>query len=79
MLLLLLCLFSYVQPCATPWKAAHQAPLSTRFSRQEYWSRFPFPSPETAIEHSKNISHKAELIVCGNILSKIFYNIIVNI
>ena len=29
----------------TPWTAAHQAPLSPRFSRQEYWSGFPFPSP----------------------------------
>ena len=30
----------------TPWTAAHQVPLSTVFSRQEYWSEFPFPSPE---------------------------------
>ena len=30
---------------ATPWTAAHQVPLSTGFSRQEYWSRLPFPSP----------------------------------
>ena len=30
---------------ATPWTAAHQAPLSMEFSRQEYWSRLPFPSP----------------------------------
>ena len=29
----------------TPWTAAHQAPLSMRFSRQEYWSGLPFPSP----------------------------------
>ena len=28
----------------TPWTVAHQAPLSLRFSRQEYWSRLPFPS-----------------------------------
>ena len=28
-----------------PWTAAHQAPLSTRFSRQGYWSGLPFPSP----------------------------------
>ena len=28
------------------WAAAHQAPLSIGFSRQEYWSRSPFPSPE---------------------------------
>ena len=30
---------------ATPWTVAHQAPLSTEFSRQEYWSGFLFPSP----------------------------------
>ena len=31
---------------ATPWTAAHQAPLSVGFSRQEYWSQVPLPSPE---------------------------------
>ena len=30
---------------ATPWTVAHQAHLSTGFSRQEYWSGLPFPSP----------------------------------
>ena len=29
----------------TPWTAACQAPLNIGFSRQEYWSEFPFPSP----------------------------------
>ena len=29
----------------TPWSIVHQAPLSMEFSRQEYWNRFPFPSP----------------------------------
>ena len=29
----------------TPWIASHQAPLSMGFSRQEYWSGLPFPSP----------------------------------
>ena len=29
----------------TPWTAAYQAPLSIGFSRQEYWSGLPFPSP----------------------------------
>ena len=36
------------QSCLTlcnPWTAAHQAPLSTEFSRQEDWSKYPFPSP----------------------------------
>ena len=30
---------------ATPWTVAHQAPLSMGYSRQEYWSGLPFPSP----------------------------------
>ena len=43
--LLLLSRFSRVQPCATPETAAHQAPLSLGFSRQEQWSGLPFSSP----------------------------------
>ena len=45
LLLLLLSRFNRVQLCATPQTAAHQAPLSLGFSRQEHWSRLPFPSP----------------------------------
>ena len=45
LLLLLLSHFSRVWLCVTPEKAAHQAPLSLRFSRQEHWSGPPFPSP----------------------------------
>ena len=45
MLLLLLSCFSCVQLCVTPYTAAHQAPLSLGFSRQEHWSGLPFPSP----------------------------------
>ena len=36
---------SRVQLLATPWTAAHQAPPSMGFSRQEYWSGVPLPSP----------------------------------
>ena len=36
---------SRVRILATPWTAAHQAPLSMGFSRQEYWSGVPLPSP----------------------------------
>ena len=36
---------SHVWLLATPWTAAHQAPLSTGFSRQEYQSGVPLPSP----------------------------------
>ena len=40
----------------TPWTIACQAPLSMEFSRQEYWSGLPFPSPgdlpDPGIEHT---------------------------
>ena len=58
--MLLLSHFSRVQLCATPQTAAHQAPPSMGFSRQEYWSGLPLPSPnihytdrEIAITHNK--------------------------
>ena len=38
-------LLSRVRLFATPWTIAHQVPLSMGFSRQEYWSGLPFPSP----------------------------------
>ena len=43
-------LLSHVQLLATPWTAAYQAPLSMGFSRQEYWSGVPLPSPESEEE-----------------------------
>ena len=45
LLLLLLSRFIRVRLCATPWTAAHQAPPSLGFSRQEHWSGLSFPSP----------------------------------
>ena len=45
LLLLLLSRFSRVRLCATPEMAAHQAPPSLGFSRQQHWSGLPFPSP----------------------------------
>ena len=51
MLMLVECLkvkvksLSHVQFFATPWTVAYQAPPSMGFSRQEYWSGLPFPSP----------------------------------
>ena len=38
-------LLSRVRLFATPWTVADQAPPSMGFSRQEYWSGLPFPSP----------------------------------
>ena len=47
---------SCVWPSATPWTTAFQAPTSMGFSRQEYWSGVPLPSP--------NIFHKVLLNEC---------------
>ena len=48
-------MLSRVQLCAAEWTVARQSPLSLGFSRQEYWSGLPFPSPgdlpEPGIEH----------------------------
>ena len=39
-------MLSLVPLFVTPWTVVHQAPLSMGFSRQEYWSELPCPSPE---------------------------------
>ena len=61
--------FSRVRPSATPWTAAYQAPPSMGFSRQEYWSGVPLPSPGfchtltwishgcTCVPHPEPLSH----------------------
>ena len=41
----ILCVLSCVLLFVTPWTVACQAPLSTGFSKQEYWIRLPFPTP----------------------------------
>ena len=52
-MLLLLSRFSRVRLCATPETAAHQAPPSLGFPRQEHWSGLPFPSPARESERWK--------------------------
>ena len=42
--------FSRVRLLAILWTVAHQAPLFMAFSRQEYWSGLPFPSPLMVLE-----------------------------
>ena len=44
---------SRIQLLATPWTAAHQAPPSMGFSRQEYWSGVPLPSPKGSVFFTK--------------------------
>ena len=61
MLLLLLSRFSRVRLLATPWTAAHQAPPSMGFSRQESWSGVPLPSPRYAEDTTLMVESEEEL------------------
>ena len=55
---------------ATPWTAAYQAPPSMGFSRQNYWSGVPLPSPfSTTLEYE---NAKLEKKKRKNIISKVF-------
>ena len=46
---------SCVQLFVTPWTVACQAPLSMEFSRQEYWSKLPFPTPGDLPHQGSNL------------------------
>ena len=52
---------SRVRLLLTPWTAAHQAPLSMGFSRQEYWSGVPLPSPSKGTERSKTTQFQRQM------------------
>ena len=62
---------SRVQLLATPWTAAHQAPLSMGFSRQEHWSGVPLPSPyiyinyKTLVKEIKEVTNRWRNIPCS--------------
>ena len=60
---LMLSRFSRVRLCVTPQTAAHQAPLSLGFSRQEYWSGLPFPSPV----HARMLSCFSHVRLCATL------------
>jgi len=47
---------SRVRLCVTPKTAAHQAPPSLGFSRQEHWSRLPFPSPMKQVKSESEVA-----------------------
>ena len=75
LLLLLLSCFSFVQLCATPETAAHQAPLSLGFFRQEHWSGLPFPSPmhESEVAQScPTLSNPMDCSLPGSSIHRIF-------
>ena len=63
---------SRVRLLATPWTAAYQAPPSMGFSRQEYWSGVPLPSPvyiTYIYGHSKHPSH-SKLVIANTLFQQ---------
>ena len=69
LLLLLLSRFSCVRLCVTPQTAAHEAPPSLGFSRQEHWSGLPFPSSHITICKiaSRNLLHGSGNSIRGSV------------
>ena len=56
---------SHVQLFVTPWAAAHQAPLTMEFPRQEYWSGLPFPTTEDPNPGIKPVSLASPALAGG--------------
>ena len=56
---------SHVRLLATPWTAAYQALPAMGFSRQEYWSGVPLPSPWEVPRISKFIDAESRRVVTG--------------
>ena len=57
---------SHIWRLGTPWIAAYQAPPSMGFSRQEYWSEAPVPSPnfylDVSIKKKENTNYQISLV-----------------
>ena len=54
---------SVVSDSATPWTVAHQAPWSTRFPRQEYWSGLLFPHPRDLLNPGIKLTSPAHPVL----------------
>ena len=59
------CVLSRVQLFVTPWTAAHQAPLSKEFSRQECWSGLPCPPAEDLLYPGMELKFPASPALAG--------------
>ena len=76
LLLLLRSRFSRVRLCATPEPAAHQAPPSRGFCRQEHWSGVPCPSPVRGVERESGAArYEHRSAVLGPDSSRGFFSV----
>ena len=66
-----MCVRVCAQSCSileAPWTVAHPAPLSMEFSRQEYWSGMPFPTPGNLSDPRIEPMSPARVLHCRRIL-----------
>ena len=77
LLLLILSCFSHILLFAIRWSVVCQAPLSTGFSRQKYWSGLPFPPPgdlpDPGIEPSSPTSTIENNACCGLVIYGLYF------
>ena len=64
-IMLSMLLLSHVRLFLTPWTVICQAPLSMRFSRQEYWNGLPFPPPGDLPDSGIEMVSPASPILAG--------------
>ena len=67
-LVVVVLLLSCIRPFATPWSIALKSPLFMAFSRQEYWSGWPFPSAGDPPDPGMELISPANLLNCRQIL-----------
>ena len=65
-------LLSHVWLFSTPWPAAHQAPPSMGFTKQEYWSRVPLPSPHDTLRLCKYLYIDFHVFIYVNLCTQWF-------
>ena len=64
---------SHVRLFVTLWTVVHQAPPSMGFSKQEYWSGLPFPSPEYIMRNARMDEAQAGIKIAGRIINNLRY------
>ena len=70
-------LLIHVQLFVAPWAAAHKAPLSMEFPRQEYWSELPFPTPGDLLNSGiKHVSLASPALAGGFFTTSITWEVI---
>ena len=71
------CVLSHVCLFATPWTVTHQTPLSMEFSRQEYWSGLPFPTPGNLPNPRNKLASPESLALTDRFLTTVTWEVIV--